>query len=98
MKSRYPARVLLTSLALIATIIGATPRPSPQPLDCLSVHRLYSERLFRRARAMMLLELAKQHERRASVLLGMTERSSPVPQETPGPRLKHLLTVLATSC
>ena len=47
---------------------------------------------------MMLLELAKQHERRASVLLGMTERSSPVPQETPGPRLKHLLTVLATSC
>ncbi len=98
MPSRYRAGVRLTSLMLALAVIGATPRPSPPPLTCLDAHRLYSRREFHRARAFMLLELAQKHARRAELFVGPSDQSRAYPQETPGPRLKHLLAILARAC
>jgi hypothetical protein len=97
MKTRYRAKAVLTSLALVLALAAAAP-PKLPPLDCGAAHRLYSQRMLRRARAVLLLELAREHERRAAVILGATDDFQLPPQETASPRLKHLLAILATKC
>lgn len=111
MNHRYRIKVVLTSLALAAAVTGSTTRPSPPPLTCAAIHRLYSRVALRRARAALLLALAQAHERRAAVaarrvrgeregyeIVGKMSLLSRASQETRDPRLKHLLAILATTC
>ena len=57
---RYPVGSTLTSLALVATFVGATPKPDT---GCISPHA-YSSRALRRVKVLLQLRLLELREAR----------------------------------
>lgn len=109
MNVRYRIEVVLTSLVLGATL-AIVPQARHGTITCAQVRQLYSARILRRARAALLLALAREHAQRATVAAAAVRGRVPVqrltqitvspknPQESADPKLKHLLASLATIC
>ena len=105
----YPVCSALTSLVLLASLL-VSPASPPHPQSCSDIRRLYSPRVLRELRVRLMMAYAQSHERRAAEIsaairnhLSLTpavqkDQFAVIPQESDGPRMKHLLAYVAINC
>ncbi|HTU69282.1 MAG TPA: hypothetical protein VMF11_03085 [Candidatus Baltobacteraceae bacterium] len=111
MLNRYLVRVVLTSLALAASLAAAAPAPTFTPGACSGVRtQLYSARALRRLRTLLQLRLLEARRRRLAAVQAAIEHRATIDQllalpddaavveGSDDPRLKHLRIASTSKC
>lgn len=104
MPDRYPARVALTSLALILALVGATPTPRPQGSCPPDLRQWYAPRVLRRMRTTLQLRILEARRQRLALARAAILHRATIDQLLDQPEdaaildLKHLRSAGTSNC